>query len=116
MEKRRRHDVRQHHPLHDARGEQCGSDAEGLALQVLKKRRHRREGGEGVQESKSTQNGKYWEDARRGWLDPVETRNVRKHVIDVNVIMKTWWEETRRSPYQDGLVRHKQGERQSVQT
>ena len=42
-----------------------------LAPQILKKRSRRSEGGQIVQELNSIREGKYCDDAKGGWLDPV---------------------------------------------
>ena len=49
-----------------------------LTPQILKKRSRRSEGGQIVQELNSIREGKYWDDAKRGWLDPVLVRKARE--------------------------------------
>ena len=60
-----------------------------LTLQILKKRSRRSEGGQILQELNSIREGKYWDDAKGGWLDPVlvhkareeEMQHVKKNVM-----------------------------------
>ena len=52
-----------------------------LTPQTLKKRSQRSEGGQIVQELNSIQEGKYWDDADGGWLDPVLVRKAREEEI-----------------------------------
>ena len=50
-----------------------------LTPQTLKKRSRRSEGGLIVQELNSIrEGGKYWDDAKGGWLDPVLVRKARE--------------------------------------
>ena len=49
-----------------------------LIPQILKKRSRRSEGGQIVQELNSIREGKYWDDAKGGWLDPVLVRKARE--------------------------------------
>ena len=49
-----------------------------LTLQILKKRSGRSEGGQILQELNSIREGKYWDDAKGGWLDPVLVRKARE--------------------------------------
>ena len=49
-----------------------------LTPQILKKRSRRSEGGQILQELNSIREGKYWDDAKGGWLDPVLVRKARE--------------------------------------
>ena len=49
-----------------------------LTPHILKKRSRRSEGGQIVQELNSIREGKYWDDAKGGWLDPVLVRKARE--------------------------------------
>ena len=77
-----------------------------LTPQVLKKRSRRSEGGQIVQELNSIREGKYWDDAKGGWLDPVlvrrareeEMQYVKKHAVYEKVPMSQCWKETGRTP------------------
>ena len=50
--------------------------------------------------------GKYWDDAKGGWLDPVlirqarevETQYVKKHAVYEQVAMSQCWKETGKNP------------------
>ena len=73
-----------------------------LTPQILKKRSRRSEGGQIVQELNSIREGKYWDDAKGGWLDPVlvrkareeEMQYVKKHAVYEKVPMSQCWKET----------------------
>ena len=64
-----------------------------LTPQILKKRSRRSEGGQNLQELNSIREGKYWDDAKGGWLDPVlvrkareeEMQYVKKHAVYLKV-------------------------------
>ena len=49
-----------------------------LTPQILKRRSWRSEGGQIVQELNSIREGKYWDDANGGWLDPILVRKARE--------------------------------------
>ena len=86
-----------------------------MTTQILK-RRSRREGGQILQELKSIREGKYRDDAKGGWLDPVlvrkareeEMQYVKKHAVYEKVPMSQCWKETR-EPHQNRLGGHEQG-------
>ena len=67
-----------------------------LTPQILKKRSRRSEGGQIVQELNSSREGKYRDDAKGGWLDPVlvrkareeETQYVKNHLVYERVLRK----------------------------
>ena len=48
-----------------------------LTPKILKKRSRRSEDGQIVQELNSIREGKYWDDAKGGWLDPVLVQKAR---------------------------------------
>ena len=81
-----------------------------LTPQILKKRSRRSEGGQIVQELNSIREGKYWDDAKGGWLDPVlvrkareeEMQYVRKHAVYEKVSMSQCWKETGKNPIKTG--------------
>ena len=52
-----------------------------MTPQILKKRSRRSEGGQIVQEVNSTRVGKYWDDVKGGWLDPVLIRKAREEAV-----------------------------------
>ena len=49
-----------------------------LTPQILKKRSRRSEGGQIVQELNSIREGKYWDDAKGGWIASWFERRVRR--------------------------------------
>ena len=81
-----------------------------LTPQILKKRSRRSEGGQIVQELNSIREGKYWDDAKGGWLDPVlvrkareeEMQYVKKHAVYEKVPMSQCWKETEKNPIKTG--------------
>ena len=81
-----------------------------LTLHILKKRSRRSEGGQIVQELNSIREGKYWDDAKGGWLDPVlvreareeEMQYVKKHAVYEKVPMSQCWKETGKNPIKTG--------------
>ena len=83
------------HIHHDAHGEWNRGQALRLDSQILKRRSRRSEGGQTVQELNSIREGKYWDDVKRGWLDPVliqkareeEMQYVKKHEVYEKVPM-----------------------------
>ena len=88
-----------------------------LTLQILKRRSRRSEGGQIVQELNSIREGKYWDDAKGVWLDPIlvrkareeEVQYVKKHEVYEKVPMSQCWKETVKNPYQDWLGGHEKG-------
>ena len=62
--------------LHLASGRQ--TSPVDLTPQQLKRRSRRSEGGQIVQELNSIREGKYWDDVKGGWLDPVLIRKTRE--------------------------------------
>ena len=74
--------------------------------QILKKRSRKSEGGLIVQELNSIREGKYWDDAKEGWLDPIlvqkareeEMQYVKKHAVYEKVTMRQCWKETGKNP------------------
>ena len=83
-----------------------------LTPQILKKRSRRSEGGQIVQELNSIREGKYWDDAKGGWLDPVlarkareeEMQYVQKHAVYEKVPMSQCRKETEKNPIKTGWV------------
>ena len=81
-----------------------------LTPHILKKRSRRSEGGQIVQELNSIREGKYWDDAKGGWLDPVlvrkareeEMQYVKKHVVYEKVPISQCWKETGKNPIKTG--------------
>ena len=75
-----------------------------LTPQILKKR------GQIVQELDSIREGKYWDDAKGGWLDPVlvrkareeEMQYVKKHALHEKVPMSQCLQETGKKPIKTG--------------
>ena len=63
-----------------------------------------------MQELNSIREGKYWEDAKGGWLDPVlvrkareeEMQYVKKHAVCEKVPMSQCWKETGKNPIKTG--------------
>ena len=59
-----------------------------------------------MQELNSIREGKYWDDVKGGWLDPVlirkaseeEMRHVKKHAVSEKVAMSQGWKETGKNP------------------
>ena len=88
-----------------------------LTSQILKKRSRRSEGGQIVQDLSSIREGKYWDYAKGGWLDPVlvrkareeEMQYVKKHVVCEKVSMSQCWNETGKNPIKTGWADTKQG-------
>ena len=91
-----------HASLHDAHSKWNTSQA--LRLD------RRSEGGQIVQELNSIREGKYWDDAKGGWLDPVfvrkareeEMQYVKKHAVYEKVPMSQCWKETGKNPIKTG--------------
>ena len=81
-----------------------------LTHQILKKRSRRSEGGQIVQELNSIREGKHWDDAKGGWLDPVlvrkareeEMQYVKKHVVCEKVLLEPVLKETGKNPIKTG--------------
>ena len=81
-----------------------------LTPQILKRRSRRSEGGQIVQELNSIREGKYWDDVKGGWLDPVlirkareeEMQFVKKHAVYDKVTLSQCWKETGRNPIKTG--------------
>ena len=77
-----------------------------LTSQILKRRSRRSEGGQIVQELNSIREGKYWDDAKGGWVDPIllrkareeEMQNVKKQAVNEKVPMSQCWKETEKNP------------------
>ena len=88
-----------------------------LTLQILKRRRRKSEGGQIVQELNSVREGKYRDDAKGGWLDPIlvrkareeEMQHVKKHVVYEKVPTSQCWKESGKNPHQDRLGGDEQG-------
>ena len=88
-----------------------------LTPQILKKRSRRSEGGQILQELNSILEGKYWDDAKGGWLDPVLVRQAReeemqcekKHAVYEKVPREPVLERDGEEPHQDRLGGHKLG-------
>ena len=63
-----------------------------------------------MQELNSIREGKYWDDAKGGWLDPVlvrkareeEMQYVKKHVVYEKVPISQCWKETGKNPIKTG--------------
>ena len=63
-----------------------------------------------MQELNSIREGKYWEDAKGGWLDPVlvrkareeEMQYVKKHAVYEKVRMSQCWERDGEEPIKIG--------------
>ena len=59
-----------------------------------------------MQELNSIREGKYWDDVKGGWLDPVlirkasekEMQYVKKHAVSEKDAMRQGWKETGRTP------------------
>ena len=81
-----------------------------LTSRILKRRNRRSEGGQIVQELNSIREGKYWDDAKGGWLNPIlvrkareeEMRYVEKHAVYEKVPMSHCWKETGKNPINTG--------------
>ena len=81
-----------------------------LKHQILQKRSRRSEGGHIVQELNSIREGKSWDHAKGGWLDPVLVRNareeemqhVKKHAVHDEVPMSQCWKETVKNTIKTG--------------
>ena len=69
------------HICHDAHGEWNTGQAFDLTPQILKRRSRRSECGQIVQEVNSTRVGKFWDDVKGGWLDPVLIRKAREEAV-----------------------------------
>ena len=88
-----------------------------LTHQILKKRSRRSEGGQIVQELNSIREGKYWDDAKGGWLDPVlvrkareeEMQYVKKHAVYALVPMSQCWKKTGKNPIKTGWADRNKG-------
>ena len=101
--------------IHVASGTQVRSF--DLTLQILKRRSRRSEGGQILQELNSIREGKYWDDAKRGWLDPIlvrkareeEMQYVKKHAVCEKVHHEPVLEGDGEEPHQDRLGGHEQG-------
>ena len=84
-----------------------------LTHHILKKRSRRSEGGQIVQELNSIREGKYWDDAKGGWLDPVlvrtareeEMQYVKNHGVYEKVPMSQCWHQERLGGHAQGYVR-----------
>ena len=107
--------------MHTASGTQV--NLLDLTPQILKKRSRRSEGGQIVQELNSIREGKYWDDAKGGWLDPVMVRKareeemqyVKKHAVYEKVPMSSVGKRRGRTPIKTGW-RTRTRERPSVRT
>ena len=74
-------------------------------------------GGQILQELNSIREGKYWDDAKGGWLDPVfvpkareeEMQYVKKHSVYEKVSMSQCWKETGKNPIKTGWADTKKG-------
>ena len=63
-----------------------------------------------MQELNSIREGKCWDDAKGGWLDPTfvrkareeEVQYVKKHAVYEEVPMSQWWKETLKNPIKTG--------------
>ena len=63
-----------------------------------------------MQELNSIREGKYWNDVKGGWLDPVlirkareeEMQYVKKHAVYEKVPMSQRWQETEKNPIKTG--------------
>ena len=81
-----------------------------LTPQILKKCSRRSEVGHILQELNPIREGKYWDDAKGGWLDPVlvrkareeEMQYVKKHAVYEKVPMTQCWKETGKNPIKTG--------------
>ena len=70
-----------------------------------------------MQELNSIREGKYWDDAKGGWLDPVlvrkareeEMQYVKKHAVYEKVPMSQCWKETGKNPVKTGWADTKKG-------
>ena len=88
-----------------------------LTPQILKKRSRRSEGGQIVQELNSIREGKYWDDAKGGSLDPIlvrkareeEKQHVKKHAVHEKVPMSQCWKETGKNPVKTGWADTQKG-------
>ena len=77
-----------------------------------------------MQEMNSILEGKYWEDAKGGWLDSVlirkareeEMQCVKKHAVYDKVPREPVMERDGEEPHQDRLGGHKTRERPSIRT
>ena len=91
-------------------GNRLATQTTHLPPQILKKRSRRSEGGQIVQELNSICEGKYWDDAKGGWLDPVlvrkareeEMQYVKKHAVYEKVPMSQCWKEMGKNPIKTG--------------
>ena len=65
-----------------------------------------------MQELNSIREGKYWDDAKGGWLDPIlvrkareeEMQYVKKHAVYEKVSMSQCWKEMGKNPIKTGWV------------
>ena len=81
-----------------------------LTPQTLNRRSRRSAGGQIVQELNSIREGKHWDDAKGGWLDPVFVRKAREeemqyveeHAVYEKVPMSQCWKETGKNPIKTG--------------
>ena len=88
-----------------------------LTLQILKRRSRRSEAGQIVQELNSIREGRYWDVAKGGWLDPIlvrkareeEVQHVKKHEVYEKVTMSQCWKETVKNPIKTGWADTKKG-------
>ena len=95
-----------------------------LTPQILKKRSRRSECGQILQELNSIQEGKYWDDSKTGWLDPVlvrkareeEMQYVKKHAVYEKVPKSQCWKETVKNSIKTGWADTKTRELLSVRT
>ena len=63
-----------------------------------------------MQELNSIREGKYWDDVKGGWLDPVLIRKaseekmqyVKNHAVSEKVTMSQGWKETGQNPIKTG--------------
>ena len=78
--------------------------------QILKGRSRRSEGGQIVQELNSIREGKFWDDVKGGWLDPVligkareeEMQYVKKHAVYEKVPISQCLKETEKNTIKTG--------------
>ena len=94
----------------DAGHMHMASGTQTRPFDLTPRRSRRSEGGQIVQELNSIREGKYWDDVKGGWLDPVlirkareeEMQYVKNHAVHEKVPMSQCWKKTVKNTIKTG--------------